>query len=414
MRMPYSLMLLLPLCSYVNAEIVKIKFLEHSFTPNEREKRDVTSSMPDKMAFHLETDNGDTILNLERIATIPMYTFTENGLEKMNIASRCVAVYKDELRKSVIKISRQQDHLHMFHLEGEIEIDDKIHQLSPYNSLENEDGMDVFHVLQEKEEEIPVTDYFKDFRRIIKHKVSKVDSNNSRPKRSLEEHIYTVELCYIADHQDYQKFLSFNNNDVDNTTLDINIYYSFVTEQIRLRYESIYEQDPSLVINIVISGLILLKDKASSKFMDDEVYDTNQLDYNKGLDVAVEWLYINEDKLPPSDHYMFFTAYDLSDAGQSDSLGLANFGCMCYRDEEGYYLSASIIENAFDGNVGATAAHELGHSLDADHDSDVGCNDNDLYLMSARSIHPWNVSYASRPWKLSPCSVQSIGTFLRK
>ncbi|KAK3583768.1 hypothetical protein CHS0354_022804 [Potamilus streckersoni] len=58
------------------------------------------------------------------------------------------------------------------------------------------------------------------------------------------------------------------------------------------------------------------------------------------------------------------------------------------------------------------AAHELGHSLGADHDGEgnaTACNPDDLFIMTPRrkAFHP-GVAYTKNPWLFSNCSVEAF------
>ncbi|GFR63781.1 zinc metalloproteinase/disintegrin [Elysia marginata] len=87
-------------------------------------------------------------------------------------------------------------------------------------------------------------------------------------------------------------------------------------------------------------------------------------------------------------------------------LGLAKLGGMCSLS------SVSIIEQDNTGSVGATAAHELGHSLSALHDGEEkDCYDEDNYIMSRKLKTPDDELLASRPWQFSPCSVRAFKRF---
>ncbi|ESO91730.1 hypothetical protein LOTGIDRAFT_239598 [Lottia gigantea] len=401
----------LPLQCYQLVTVQQVQEETGSDDINTRSKRQIDPRLPDHLEFTLqsETSSSRTTLKLSRLPEIPTYVFTDSGLEKHSGELENKAVYSVEDDKiGVIQVKRTNnstsDSANSFELEGEFVEENKIYQIHPAReesgrSDRTDDGpKNLYHKVFNRQE-----DYRKPMR------------EEGRYRRSVKE--YTIELCYIIDAEDFQKrFLPRNNNDEDEAVSDARIFYSYVSEQIRLRYISTYEVDLSFMFKFVITGLVILKNRSDSEFLEDLVQKgTNRgiVEYNDGLDAAIEWLYIHENSLPPSDHYMFFTSYDLADVEDTDSLGLANLGSMCLRDEDNYPLSASIIENGFDANVGATAAHELGHCLNADHDTDAGCDDGDLYLMSERSLHPKNPEQASNPWKLSNCSVRDMLLYLK-
>nr|KAG5692049.1 hypothetical protein BaRGS_026902 [Batillaria attramentaria] len=54
----------------------------------------------------------------------------------------------------------------------------------------------------------------------------------------------------------------------------------------------------------------------------------------------------------------------------------------------------------------------VNNSLNANHDSLVGCNDNDLFVMSTFLAFPDTSSQATNPWTFSTCSVSIFNNFL--
>ncbi|GFN99652.1 Zinc metalloproteinase/disintegrin [Plakobranchus ocellatus] len=73
----------------------------------------------------------------------------------------------------------------------------------------------------------------------------------------------------------------------------------------------------------------------------------------------------------------------------------------------------SISENSFSAGVGIVAAHELGHSLSANHDSDVsGCSDSTQNIMSTIFSLPIQSANRGNPWKFSSCSIEAFKVYL--
>ncbi|XP_046351147.2 A disintegrin and metalloproteinase with thrombospondin motifs 17-like [Haliotis rufescens] len=107
-----------------------------------------------------------------------------------------------------------------------------------------------------------------------------------------------------------------------------------------------------------------------------------------------------------ADAYMIFTRYDLTFPGIS-VIGVATLDTLCTN------IPVSITQNILGGSVGALAAHELGHILGLRHDSDIGCNDTDRFVMSATSVLRLPSPLApSNLWTFSSCSVETLKTTL--
>ncbi|KAH9490655.1 Metalloprotease mig-17 [Bulinus truncatus] len=109
----------------------------------------------------------------------------------------------------------------------------------------------------------------------------------------------------------------------------------------------------------------------------------------------------------PYDHAMLFVGSDLR-TENSNILGLAWVKTLCRTDG----ASASVIEDTGDYSAIITGAHELGHSLAANHDGENNtCSYIDRYLMASSDSVP---TYSTRlnPWRFSSCSIDSIVSYL--
>ncbi|XP_067650831.1 metalloprotease mig-17-like [Haliotis asinina] len=107
---------------------------------------------------------------------------------------------------------------------------------------------------------------------------------------------------------------------------------------------------------------------------------------------------------------MAFTGRDLwSSVTGSGVLGIAYIGALCSS------FSASVNENRFVGREGILAAHELGHSIGAFHDSQEGCDDSDLFIMAALAFPPDRIpdSLFGNVYRFSPCSIAKFSTSLQ-
>ncbi|XP_046552727.1 LOW QUALITY PROTEIN: uncharacterized protein LOC124262285 [Haliotis rubra] len=116
--------------------------------------------------------------------------------------------------------------------------------------------------------------------------------------------------------------------------------------------------------------------------------------------------------MPRHDHVILFTGYDLfgEDSGFSSNYttGLAFIGTMC----QGEGRSVSVVEDHGGFQSVGTAAHELGHSLGAEHDGlNNSCAPSDRYLMAGASYNETSANKYN-PWRFSPCSINYFKVYI--
>ncbi|GFR91830.1 zinc metalloproteinase-disintegrin-like EoMP06 [Elysia marginata] len=174
-----------------------------------------------------------------------------------------------------------------------------------------------------------------------------------------------------------------------------------------VRYRSVTEIDPSLKIRIVPVSLIVTDVREEAIWTESYRVGRSFVQSINSLYALREWVRRGRG-VPRSDHTMLFSGYDLL-GGRSDSstIGVAFIGTACT------YNSVSLIEEYFTGTSGTVSAHELGHSLDAEHDANYrACSDLSANVMSTQAVFPTDPGRLSNPWRFSACSVDAFGAFL--
>ncbi|KAI8776652.1 A disintegrin and metalloproteinase with thrombospondin motifs 7, partial [Biomphalaria glabrata] len=180
---------------------------------------------------------------------------------------------------------------------------------------------------------------------------------------------------------------------------------------INIRYSSINDVDPTFKVEIVVTGLLIVNSPSVSSWTESNALKpgSNYVDAYRALDAFGVWVRRMHTDLPLSDHWMLFTGFNIYTERNPIVAGLARLSSMCS------LTSISIIEQDNTGSVGATAAHELGHSLGSLHDGEeLDCFDDDNYVMSKKLRTPDNDIRASRPWQFSKCSIRAFKRFLSK
>ncbi|KAH9492008.1 hypothetical protein Btru_029631 [Bulinus truncatus] len=236
--------------------------------------------------------------------------------------------------------------------------------------------------------------------------------SSTRLRRQGEgHHDHEIRLFMVADYQEYQNWWNYYQKNSTRTEIEMNNFYSFIANSINIRYRSISEIDPSFQVDIVVTGLLTVNSPMVSTWTEGNTLKpgSRYVDAYRALEDFGLWVRRRHVDLPMSDHWMLFTGYDIYTDRNPIVAGLARLSSMCSLS------SVSIIEQDYTGSVGATAAHELGHSLGSLHDGEeIDCLDEDNYVMSKKLRTPDNDSRASRPWQFSKCSVRAFKRFLSK
>ncbi|XP_059151766.1 metalloprotease mig-17-like [Physella acuta] len=138
--------------------------------------------------------------------------------------------------------------------------------------------------------------------------------------------------------------------------------------------------------------------------------NANNINAEQTLNTFKDWLVKNSQSnlIDRYDHVMLFTSTALasvsSSGGEVQGLGHAYVGTMCKKDG----TSSSVVEDKGGFQSSFPIAHEIAHSLGAQHDSFYpGCSDSTLYLMSGLASDP-----VSTRWIFSNCSANSIKTYI--
>ncbi|GFS02042.1 A disintegrin and metalloproteinase with thrombospondin motifs 1 [Elysia marginata] len=175
-------------------------------------------------------------------------------------------------------------------------------------------------------------------------------------------------------------------------------FSSFIS-QIDIRYRTISDSD--IAVGTRVIHLKILTTDSEDDFIEDLI-SSGTFDGGAGLNAFRTWIMDPSNGIPNADHYMYFTGFDIRSAS-----GVA------YQDRVCTASGVSISENTFSAGVGTVAAHELGHSLSASHDSStLSCSDSTGHIMTAIFSIPVTSSNRGNPWKFSSCSISSIKSYL--
>ncbi|XP_070183825.1 neurogenic locus notch homolog protein 1-like isoform X5 [Littorina saxatilis] len=232
-------------------------------------------------------------------------------------------------------------------------------------------------------------------------------------KRNLNQDVF-VDIVAFADYGVYSAwFKRSNKTTAEGKRKDalekIKQYYALVFNEMDLMYKSLTSLPFTVHIRLV--GIIIADTDSASPWTEAlriavDGKRVDEVDGYQALPNISSWLRTS-DIVPHNDHFMFFTGYDLTKpVGNSTSgtlAGRAYVGTTCRNDGS----QTSIVEDL--GNFGCTfvGAHELGHSLSAQHDGDNNhCMGADGYIMSPIGSNKLNA------WVFSNCSADYFQQFV--
>ncbi|CAG5134210.1 unnamed protein product, partial [Candidula unifasciata] len=153
-----------------------------------------------------------------------------------------------------------------------------------------------------------------------------------------------VQLFMIADNKDYRTWLKYYRHNATLTQIEMNLYYAFIANSMNVRYSSIKNVDSSFSLKILISGLLIVNSQKISTWTEDS-FDpvTHCVDASRALESFRLWVKSSRYDLPPSDHWMLFTGFDISTDGNRNVADICPQGddptAPCALDDCPYYTN---------------------------------------------------------------------------
>ena len=326
---------------------------------------------------------------------IPTYIICENGSIVEDIQSNDIQdthYYYDTLNGASFYIQfNGSKKIHMygtFHLEKEEYILEFKNNISNVIHKESQQTRNVYN--------FKVWKTLTTKRRQLDEVYSDLHRSVSRHRRKKRSPAYHVELLFVVDYSIYKHWFDLSKGttrEQKDTAAKFSIkqFYAFVINGMAGRYLSI---SPNFM-SIVFAGIVISESRSSSLWTE-SIVSNKQVNAHNALTKFSEWVKKKTD-LPSNDHVMLLTRYNLASSKSSSLEGYAFVGAVCSAD------SQSIMEESDDYVMVTVAAHELGHSLGAQHDGDNNaCKKDDFYIMAPSSSPALG---SVKPWRFSSCSI---------
>ncbi|KAK6973699.1 Metalloprotease mig-17 [Biomphalaria glabrata] len=377
----------------------------------------IDKRMPSVINVTLTSDtNASTELELSRVehinSNLPIYTIDGEQITKQNVEEdEFVAFYQDTNHQAVIHVVRQNvtDAPDDFIIKRGEYVDNNIrYSIQPNTRVKREanqlDSTDQSYEVKPVLTPLAtMTDYVlppqSAYARTVQYTSRR--SNDSRTldrRRRQSVSTYYIDITAFVEFNNYKLFLDQASNDEVAALKKVQEYYAFIFTGMDLVYQNF--EASNIRLRIKLTKIIIFKNTTSFQLTylstDISRVDTDAVLTNLKTFLASS---SGRDLSFPYDHAMLFVGADLWKSN-IDILGLAWLDTICLTD--GY--SSSVIEDYGYYSSYLTAAHELGHSLSANHDGDGNaCSYSDHFLM-ASSRSATNETTKRNPWMFSDCT----------
>ncbi|XP_013409946.1 uncharacterized protein LOC106173376 [Lingula anatina] len=389
------------------------KPLDKDATDAEIYPEELTVTLNDSVTLHL-TKNTVTDVN------VPVYVIKDGAVERLSVPKmKDLSFYQDKQYMASLSVSKAvtKDGQIKRKLEGHFVLNKHEYVLSPANEEEArekrsvDDDVSAWHVMR-RIQSTALSSFIGDTSRDkISQKIKrKTQDKTTRFKRAVQR--LGVELLMVIDFSVYNRFYqtstaTTNEGKQTDSINRIRYYFAHIANGIDVRYENIV--DPAFSIYVRLVGFFVAQDAASSLFTEpfkEAASPRYLVDASLGLNNFTDWVAAKGDALPPHDHAMLFTNYDLynginPDTGEKKTsvAGVATLSGICTRGH------CSINEDHGGFKSIGVAAHELGHNLGAYHDGDGNtCREADQYIMAAVAASTTSANHYN-PYNFSTCSV---------
>ncbi|XP_046351149.1 pneumococcal serine-rich repeat protein-like [Haliotis rufescens] len=385
--------------------------IRHLHSEHDRTKRD-TSGMPDRIVLSFELSTGSMVFNLTKSERdhhdIPVVVRRGEMAFNRDVQKNYdQAIYKDQSQNAALMVEKIATG--DYKVAGLFHIGETPYDIWPEHRHKRSVRSVVSAVLNiDFTADSVRNDVYWKRKPEFDRQMELLKSSQGRQKRSnVQQHI--LELCFFSDSADWNMFLTNAGGNAVQAEADLRLYYFFIEQAMNVRYANL---PPNQVcVQVQVKGITIFMTANTPSWVFNFVNAGGNIDVSGGIrEMSGETPGTTgaaADQGTACDHFMLFSGRNLfgNNTGTLiDINGLALQGAACSR------LSVSMIENDKDGSVCLVASHELGHSLNAEHDIDAGCNDADGFIMATRFSAP-AVPNPGNFFRFSTCSAVTFTAF---
>ncbi|XP_069132814.1 uncharacterized protein [Argopecten irradians] len=225
--------------------------------------------------------------------------------------------------------------------------------------------------------------------------------------------LYHLGLLLVIDYNIYRRFYDATSTHSAHVERDeqakanIREHMANIVNGVDLRFNNF----ETFEVKVAITGYVIIDKEEDSRWTQQKIAKRPRDILNASIALAelFDWKKDFRHDLPPHDHVMLFTQYDLYVNSFSDTkvAGFAHIKAVC--KDKG--ISVVEDEGGFDNIL--TATHELAHSLGASHDGDRRydnhCDPNDGFIMTAvGGGSAGDATKGQNSYRFSTCSEDQI------
>ncbi|KAK6187015.1 hypothetical protein SNE40_006266 [Patella caerulea] len=369
------------------------------FQDGEREKREV-EQMPLNMDVEISSAHAISKLRLKRSPLVDAYVLDNGQKTQVNSIFDTQAVYEDREKRAAFIVRRSA--ANSYHMEGSLNHGEQMINMAPASRTKR-------HASDENVHEVISSDAFNINTDFVHRELKE------RVKRGVTFSTHYIEITFIADCEIYAQYLAKYKSDLFARQAMI-LHYTFTRTQIQCRFDSLKTRTLYFRINIVVTEFIILTDRTHCTFTETIKTTNDQVDADSSLTKCSAWLGypVGNYTFKPTDHYMFFTGYDLTLDGDVRCIGQAYFKGLCQVTKPNI-KSVSIVENHISPYItGHAASQQIGYVIGASYDGEAGvtCTDENYVMSRYMEIPTAKNVDAQRSYYFSSCSVNAMKRFL--